>query len=94
MAERFSLRMAANGRVVLPKVVREALELKEGGILVASVEGGEVILTTMAKRIDAVQASYKANVKRPQTSDEFLAQRKQDALAERTFETVDQKWRA
>jgi AbrB family looped-hinge helix DNA binding protein len=95
MTETFSLRMASNGRVVIPKAVRIALGLKDDGdILVASIREGEVTLKSIAANIAAVQASYKANVKRPQTSDEFLAQRKKEALAERTFDIEEEKWRA
>jgi AbrB family looped-hinge helix DNA binding protein len=95
MAETFSLRMATNGRVVIPKSLRVALGLKDDGdILVATIRDGEVSLNSIAASVAAAQASYKANVKRPQTSDEFLAQRKKEALAERTFDTKEEKWRA
>jgi bifunctional DNA-binding transcriptional regulator/antitoxin component of YhaV-PrlF toxin-antitoxin module len=94
MAEKFSLRVAANGRVVMPKALRVALGLKDDGdILVASIHDGEVRLKSIGASVAAVQASFKANVKRAQTNDEFLAQRQKEALSERTFDIVEEKWR-
>jgi AbrB family looped-hinge helix DNA binding protein len=87
MTETHRIRMAANGRLVLPKPVRAALGLKaEGDFLLVSVSKGDIRLNSMAQRIAAVQETYKANVVREISSDEFLAMRREDALSERKFE--------
>ena len=39
MGKAFDARVARNGRLVLPKMVREALGMADGGTVVFSVEG-------------------------------------------------------
>lgn len=84
-----SVHVASNGRLVLPKAMRAALGLKDAGVVVMSVVNEEVHLTSMASNIAAAQAMYRAHVVRDQTTDEFLAQRRLEALAERRFDAVD-----
>lgn len=49
-ATSFSLQIDKFGRVVIPKKVREALGVKEGGTLEASVSGGELTLKSESPR--------------------------------------------
>jgi aromatic ring-cleaving dioxygenase len=48
-----------------------------------------VKITTIAKNIAAAQAMYRAHVIHDSTSDDFLAERRKEALAERRFDEAD-----
>jgi bifunctional DNA-binding transcriptional regulator/antitoxin component of YhaV-PrlF toxin-antitoxin module len=84
-----SVRVASNGRLVLPKAIRKALGVENAGVVVMSVVDDEVRLTSVAKNIAAAQAYYKAHVLRDATTDDFLEDRRKEALAERTFDKAD-----
>lgn len=89
MANSLAVRVASNGRLVLPKAIRKALGLEDAGVIVMSVVDGEVRLTSMAKNVAAAQAYYKAHVLRDYSTDDFLEDRRKEALAERTFDEAD-----
>jgi bifunctional DNA-binding transcriptional regulator/antitoxin component of YhaV-PrlF toxin-antitoxin module len=72
-------RVAANGRMVLPKAVRVALGVTEPGIVALSVEGDEVKLSSMASRIKRAQALYRKQAKDDYTVDDFLRERREEA---------------
>jgi bifunctional DNA-binding transcriptional regulator/antitoxin component of YhaV-PrlF toxin-antitoxin module len=61
--------MAANGRLVIPAPLRNALKLERGGALVASVENGAIKLEPLAAVIRRVQS----NVRRYVPAGEDLA---------------------
>jgi bifunctional DNA-binding transcriptional regulator/antitoxin component of YhaV-PrlF toxin-antitoxin module len=89
MSNSMSVRVASNGRLVLPKAIRKALGVENAGVVVMSVVDDEVRLTSVAKNIAAAQAYYKAHVLRDATTDDFLEDRRKEALAERTFDKAD-----
>ncbi len=82
MSQSISVRLAPNGRMVLPKAARVALGLTGAGIVSLSVEGDEVKLTSMAANIKRAQALYREHVKNDRTSDDFLEERRQEAARE------------
>lgn len=83
MSQIINARVAANGRMVLPKTVRAALGVTGAGVVALTVEGDEVRLTSMASRIKHTQALYREHVKNGTSSDGFLEERRQDAERER-----------
>ena len=83
MAQLIDLRIAPNGRVVLPKVAREALGVTGAGLVALSVEGEVVTLTSMASNVRRAQALYQAHVLQDQTSDAFLESRRLEAAKDR-----------
>jgi bifunctional DNA-binding transcriptional regulator/antitoxin component of YhaV-PrlF toxin-antitoxin module len=89
MSEMVRVQVAANGRLVVPKAFRAALGLKDAGTVLMSLDDGEVKITTIAKNIAAAQAMYRAHVIHDSTSDDFLAERRKEALAERRFDEAD-----
>jgi AbrB family looped-hinge helix DNA binding protein len=89
MTGSLAVKVASNGRLVLPKAVREALGLKDAGVVVMSVVDDEVRLTSMSKNIAAAQAMYRAHVKRDLSTDDFLKDRRKETLAERTFDQAN-----
>lgn len=82
MAQSLAIKVGANGRMVLPKAMRTAMGLSDSGVIVASVVDGEIRMTTMAKNIAAVQAYYRAHVVIDSSTDDFLAERRREALLE------------
>ena len=52
----FELKIAANGRVVIPRDVRRALGVEQGGTLVLSDEGNRYSLQSRAQRIAEARA--------------------------------------
>ncbi len=79
MPQTINARIAANGRMVLPKAVRAALGVNGAGVVSISVEGEEVRLTSIASRIKHAQALYRQHVKNDRSSDDFLEERRQEA---------------
>jgi AbrB family looped-hinge helix DNA binding protein len=78
MTKAFDARVAQNGRLVLPKSVREALGLSHGGTVVFSVEGDEVRLSSLAKSIEHAQALYRRFARDDAPVDQFLAERRRE----------------
>ncbi len=82
MSQVVTMRVAANGRVVLPKAAREALGVTGAGVVSLSVDGDEVKLTSMASNVKRAQALYREHVKNGTSSDDFLEERRQEAAKE------------
>lgn len=83
MSQVINARIAANGRMVLPKAVRAALGVTGAGVVALTVDGDEVKLTSMASRIRHAQALYRKHVKNGTSSDDFLEERRQEAERDR-----------
>lgn len=79
MQEMIDVRIATNGRMVLPRSVRNALGVTGAGVVVLSVDGDEVKLSSMRQSINRAQALYRANVTNDQSSDDFLEERRIEA---------------
>ena len=76
------LTMTQNGRVVIPKTIREQLGLHAGDEIIAEVEDGRLILSTRATRLKQAQAliqKYCAPQPGVSVVDEFIAERRQAA---------------
>ena len=71
------LRVAPDGRLLIPAEMRQAMQLGAGGHVVAHVEGGELRVMAQAVSIQQVQARMR-KYRRPGVSevDEFLAERR------------------
>jgi AbrB family looped-hinge helix DNA binding protein len=89
MSETIDVRVASNGRLVLPKAIRSALGLKEAGKVTMTIEGGEVRIISNLQRIALAQAFYRKHVIHDFSSDDFLAERKREALAEDLKDAAD-----
>ena len=82
MSQMIDVRIAPNGRMVLPKAARAALGVTGAGIVALSVDGDEVKLTSMASRVRYAQALYREHVKNDRSSDDFLEERRREAERE------------
>lgn len=72
------VKIAANGRMVLPKALREAVGIEGETELVLTVRDGHIEISTIADRVREAQAMFRKYVKRDFTSDDFLASRERD----------------
>ncbi|MDR2857361.1 MAG: AbrB/MazE/SpoVT family DNA-binding domain-containing protein [Novosphingobium sp.] len=82
MGKALDAKVAHNGRLVLPKMVREALGMPEGGTVVFAIEGNEVRLTSIRQSIRHAQALYRRHVTADAPVDDFLAGRRAEAARE------------
>jgi AbrB family looped-hinge helix DNA binding protein len=82
MVQAFDAKVAQNGRLVLPKMVREALGMADGGTVVFAVEGDEVRLTSIQQNLKPAQALYRQHATKHLSVDDFIAQRRAEAARE------------
>jgi AbrB family looped-hinge helix DNA binding protein len=82
MGKAFDARVAHNGRLVLPKMVREALGMADGGTVVFSVEGDEVKLTSIRQSVKRAQELYRQYATNDFSVDDFIAERRAEAARE------------
>lgn len=72
------MELGENGRVVIPKEVRQTLGLQTGDKVTFIVEGGEVRLTTRAALVKKLSGSFALNDGRNLTQ-ELLDERREEA---------------
>jgi AbrB family looped-hinge helix DNA binding protein len=82
MGKAFDAKVARNGRLVLPKLVREALGMSDGGTVVFSLEDGEVKLTSLDQSIKRAQDLYRKYATSDFRVDDFIAERRAEAARE------------
>ena len=82
MERAFDARVAHNGRLVLPKMVREALGMADGGTVVFSVEGDQVKLTSIQQSVKRAQELYRLYATKDLSVDDFIAERRAEAACE------------
>ncbi len=78
MSLRDKVKVAENGRLVLPKSIRDAAGISGETRLSVRVEDGEIRLSPAERNVLRAQALYRKHVKHDFTSDEFLATRERD----------------
>ena len=71
------LKVAPDGRLLIPADMREAMQLREGGTVIVRVEGGELCVVDLQVSIRQAQACMQ-KYKKPGESvvDKFLAERR------------------
>ena len=72
------VRMAANGRMVLPKALRDAVGIEGETELVLTNKDGQIQISTIADRVRRARAIFRQSVKHDFSSDDFLATRERD----------------
>ncbi len=82
MTQAMDVRVANNGRMVLPKSVREALGVTQGGAVVLSIEGDVVKLTSIRQSVAQAQALYRQHATNDLSVDDFIAERRAEAARE------------
>lgn len=76
------LNIAANGRMVLPKAVRQAMGLNGAAKVTLILDDDGVRLETPLQRLERAKALYRKTAKNPRTLDDFLRDRRDEAQRE------------
>jgi AbrB family looped-hinge helix DNA binding protein len=77
------VRVGPDGRILIPAPFRDALGLKEGEVLIASVEGGELHLLTIPAAVERARAIVRKYVPEGVSLvDELIADRRREAEEE------------
>jgi len=82
MRQELDIRVAPNGRMVLPRSVRDVLGVKGSGVVVLSVDGDEVKLTSVRQSIKRAQELYRRHATNDLSVDDFIAERRSEAARE------------
>ena len=76
------VKVASNGRMVLPASVRKAMGLHGDAKVILTVEDDQVRLSPIGHGVSRAQALYREHAKQSRTVDDFLSDRKAEAVAE------------
>ncbi|MBB5712939.1 AbrB/MazE/SpoVT family DNA-binding domain-containing protein [Sphingomonas xinjiangensis] len=76
------IKVASNGRMVLPLIVRKAMGLHGDGKVILTVEGDQVRLSPIGHGVSRAQALYREHAKQARTTDDFLNERRAEAAAD------------
>ena len=79
MQEMIDIRIAKNGRMVLPRSARNALGVTGAGVVVLSIDGDDVKLSSMRQSIKRAQDLYRQHATNDLSVDDFLAERRAEA---------------
>lgn len=74
--------VASNGRMVLPKAIRDAMGLYGEAKVTAIIDATGVRLVPMKEHVRRAQALYRKAVKQPRSTDDFLRDRREEAERE------------
>lgn len=75
----FSARMDGSGRVVIPRDLREALGIPDGGELRLTIRDGALYATTRAAALHRIQAGLRALAPAKPLSEVLIADRRAEA---------------
>lgn len=78
-AQTMDIKVAGNGRMVLPASVRKAMGLHGDAKVILTVEDDQVRLTPIGHGVSRAQALYREHAKQARTTDDFLSDRKVEA---------------
>jgi len=76
------VKVASNGRMILPASVRKAMGLHGDGKVILTVEDDQVRLSPIDHGVSRAQALYREHAKQARTIDDFLSDRKAEAVVD------------
>ena len=76
------VKVASNGRMILPASVRKAMGLHGDAKVILTVEDDQVRLSPIGHGVSRAQALYREHAKQSRTVDDFLSDRKTEVVAE------------
>ena len=79
MAMTIDIKVAENGRMILPQSVRKAMGLQGEAKVILTLENDEVRLTPIGHGVARARALYRQHAKTERTTDEFLDDRREEA---------------
>lgn len=78
-----SLRIGAQGRLVLPSAMRRALDIKPGDEFAARIEGRRIVLEPRSELLRRMQEELRGARAERSLVDELIAERRREATRER-----------
>ena len=82
MAMTMDIRVAENGRMILPQSVRKAMGITGEAKVILTLENDEVRLTPIGHGVARARALYRQHANAERTTDAFLADRAAEAAGE------------
>jgi len=79
MQKTIDIRIAENGRMVLPRSARNALGVTGAGVVLLSIDGDDVKLSSVRQSIKRAQDLYRQHATNDLSVDDFLAERRAEA---------------
>ena len=79
MPTTMDIRVAENGRMILPQSVRKAMGLQGEAKVILTLENDEVRLTPIGHGVARARALFRAHVTVQRSTDDFLRDRKEEA---------------
>ena len=76
------VKVASNGRMILPASVRKAMGLHGDAKVILTVEDDQVRLSPIGHGVSRAQALHQEHAKQTRTVDDFLSDREAEAIAE------------
>lgn len=76
------IRVAENGRMILPQPVRKAMGLRGEAKVILTLENDEVRLTPIGHGVARARALYRQHAKTERSTDSFLDDRREEAARE------------
>ena len=73
------IKVAGNGRMILPASVRKAMGLHGDAKVILTIENDQVRLFPIGHGVSRAQALYREYAKQARTTDDFLSDRKDEA---------------
>lgn len=76
------IKVASNGRMVLPASVRKAMGLHGDAKVILTIEDDQVRLSPIGHGVSRAQALYREHAKQARTVEDFLSDRKAEAVTD------------
>lgn len=76
------IRVASNGRMVLPASVRKAMGIHGDAKVILTIEDDQVRLSPIGHGVSRAQALYREHANHARTTDDFLDDRKAETAAD------------
>ena len=76
------IKVAGNGRMVLPASVRKAMGLHGDTKVILTIEDDQVRLSPIGHGVSRAQAIYREHAKQVRTTDDFLQDRKAETASD------------
>ena len=76
------IKVASNGRMILPLNVRKAMGLHGDGKVILTMEDDQVRLSPIGHGVSRAQALYREHATQARTTSDFLNDRKLEAVAD------------
>ena len=81
-AQTMDIRVAGNGRMILPLSVRKAMGLHGDAKVILTIEDDQVRLSPIGHGVSRAKALYREHAKHDRTTDQFLTDRTDEAAAD------------